>query len=201
MQNDCEGGLQKQDTLAQIEEQKKKGMTGAASGLLCCSWLPMVGFWAAENMLPTCETRLDSYLRMYTLYFVIIGPLKGIIATAAAYTDNKKLFKFVMSVVSTTTFGIGTYLLGSGWVLYSKTTDANCYDGDGDPKLDHYINPRQMIFVILLVHSIVFGLVIVCMSFIVLAAMNQAEEKEAPTTTNRRAPPVSLGVARVPGRV
>lgn len=52
--------------------------------------------------------------------------------------------------------------------MYGKTSDEACYDGDGDPALDHYINPRTLLFGIVLVQTILVGLVCCCMPLAIM---------------------------------
>lgn len=56
-----------------------------------------------------------------------------------------------------------------GWIHYANTTDENCYDPD-HPDTEHAINPRTLLFGILVAQAIMMGLACLCIPFLICQA-------------------------------
>jgi hypothetical protein len=155
------------DAAGRMDEAKKMiyavPLTWASVGI-CCFWLPLCCFLAAANVLPTCEKidvligedqHMGDFIKVYSLILVLSGPVMQTLIACCAYSGSRILYKHAawMNVV---TCLIQLLLMIQGWRHYANTSDENCYDGDGEQ--DHYINPRTLLFGILLGQAILSGL-------------------------------------------
>jgi len=177
--------LPRMDSSARMDVAAKKAVmlpvTWVISGI-CCFWLPLCCFLAAANVLPSCEKldmligedeHLDDYLKTYSLMVVLTGPVFQTFITCAAYSGNKFLFKYAeWAHFFTSIFQLG--LMIRGWMHYANTSDENCYD-DAE-NLDHYINPRKMLFGILVAQAVCSGLMCCLMCCFVGALIKKAGE-------------------------
>lgn len=113
----------------------------------CCFWLPMIFFFAADNVLEKCE-RYDTFtwwLKTYTLIPMGVGILMQFLVAVLACSGSSSVFKLGLRLQFMTSF-ITIGLVIWGWIEYSNTTEENCV-GDGR------INPRTLAVVLLILAS------------------------------------------------
>lgn len=103
------------DTAARMDFAREKKLkmlplTWIVTGV-CCFWLPLCCFLAAANVLPTCEKPknlfgqeqyMDNFLKEYSLWIVLTGPVVQTIICAAAFSGVKFCFKFAEQLNLTT---------------------------------------------------------------------------------------------------
>lgn len=118
-------------------------------------WMPMIFFFAADNMLATCESDLGGFMKIYSIISVVLPALLHFILTMFSLTGNPKLFKFGEFGVQVVSAIIGLILNILGLMQYNNTTDELCYDGELD--LDHHINPRTLLYAWVIMGFIGFG--------------------------------------------
>lgn len=138
--------LKHQDTNQRIEVTKQSLLFLPC--MWCCLaalifWMPMIFFFAADNVLDTCEVDLEWNLKFYALAASCFPLFVHFIYTLSSFTGNKCIFKGMELIMHAThsLLGIGLNIAAVLW--YNNTTDENCYDGELD--LDHYINPRKLL--------------------------------------------------------
>lgn len=118
-------------------------------------WFPMIFFFAADNMLPSCEEDLGGFLRMYSLVMVISPLALHFCFVLVSLTGNKCLFKFGEFTMQLFSSIIGLIMNIMGYLMYNDTTDEACYDGEAVK--DHDINPRTLLFAYVIMGFIGFG--------------------------------------------
>jgi len=126
----------------------------------CCAgifvfWAPMIFFFAADNMLPTCEKDLGGFMKMYTLVLTICPFLLHFIHTLVSQFGNKCLFKFGEFAMQLVSAIIGIIMNILGIMMYNDTTDDMCYDGEAVK--DHDINPRTLLYAWVIMGFVGFG--------------------------------------------
>merc|ERR1712050_540667 len=68
--------------------------------ILCCAWIPLIFFFAAANVLPTCEIQyFDSVLKMYSVVPLLVMPLMHCITSIFAYYEWRFFFRVANYVV------------------------------------------------------------------------------------------------------
>jgi len=134
-----------------------------------CSWLPMLYFFAAANVLSTCEKDLGVFLKWMALFpfamqlccipcFRFCGALSIPLSGSYRFFLCSEPLAKVVPVLHTLCFFI------SAWVFHSATTDDNCYDED--EKHEHAsINPRIFLLVMLIFQF--FGVCGACLALCV----------------------------------
>eukprot|EP00929_Paragymnodinium_shiwhaense_P043545 TRINITY_DN22390_c0_g1_i1.p2 TRINITY_DN22390_c0_g1~~TRINITY_DN22390_c0_g1_i1.p2 ORF type:complete len:179 (-),score=28.96 TRINITY_DN22390_c0_g1_i1:206-742(-) len=174
---DVENILEKKDTVAQMNEEKQGYFGKVCAATCCCFWIPMCGFLAAGNTLETCEQDIGTFLRVYTIYIFIAGPISNTVYTIAACADSRAAFKAVKIVIPAVMFGISTYMLYTGWSYYLESSDEKCYDNSND-ELDHPINPRSFLYAFMLLPLVVCGLLCICIPCIVGGMLRESSAVE-----------------------
>lgn len=152
-----------------MEHAKRKGpwsipIVWCATGTMCF-WIPMCFIMAAANVLPTCETpktlfgqrrHLDNFMIEYSLLVFLSGPVCQTLVALASCAGSKFCFKWSEQFHQL----MGAVQLGLmiwGWVMWANTSDDLCYDPER-PDQDHDINPRKLLFGMILTQTILIGL-------------------------------------------
>mmetsp|Transcript_91959 Transcript_91959/g.268933 ORF Transcript_91959/g.268933 Transcript_91959/m.268933 type:complete len:192 (-) Transcript_91959:378-953(-) len=143
-----QNGLLHMNTSARLEVAKEGAslipVIWCATGC-CCFWIPMVFFFAAANVLQSCEQDLSIFLKVYGLVSIVLAPCMQTMIIAAAWAGSETCFKFAGRLhLLTSALSLG--LMAAGWVFWHETTDTACYDPDGAHDLGD-INPRTLLFV------------------------------------------------------
>mmetsp|Transcript_136639 Transcript_136639/g.262564 ORF Transcript_136639/g.262564 Transcript_136639/m.262564 type:complete len:180 (+) Transcript_136639:1-540(+) len=168
-------GLERVDTEQRMELKKTQGASTIpvtwCTAAVCCFWLPMCSFMAAANVLDTCEKSLGGFLRQYSLWVVLSGPVFQTLIVMGACSGNKFCFKWAEKFHSLTGF-VQLTLMVWGWVTYANTSDELCYNADS-PDQEHDINPRTLLFAVLLTQTILCGLTCICLPIAVVLVMKR----------------------------
>merc|ERR1712228_690851 len=134
-------------------------------GILCastclCLWIPLIFILSAANVLPTCEDpHFGRFLIFYSLFPFLIGHGAYCIVAVSAYRKLGLLFKHISGFAVSVCF-IWSVIQVWAWVLYISTSDSACYDGER--QMEHYINPRTLLFISLVTQSCLAGLGLFC---------------------------------------
>jgi len=140
----------------------------------CCFWLPLVCFLAAANTLETCQ-ELDSltgvqsigdFIKQYSLFMILSPVFVQIMCILAAKSGSKFCFKEA-EYLHFITAGFQIGLMIRGWMHYHNTTDEACYNGV-DPEPEHAINPRTLLYAILLVQTILISIILCCVPCVLM---------------------------------
>mmetsp|Transcript_101571 Transcript_101571/g.270100 ORF Transcript_101571/g.270100 Transcript_101571/m.270100 type:complete len:189 (-) Transcript_101571:93-659(-) len=122
---------------------------------MCCFWVPMIMFFAAANVLTTCENDLSIFLKVYGLVNIILTPLALTLAVGAAHVGSRGCFKLASKMPALgSVFGFAMTI--AGWVLWGQSTDVACYS----PDVAHEhadINPRTLILVYNIMGTVGWG--------------------------------------------
>jgi len=140
----------------------------------CCFWLPLVCFLAAANTLETCQElesltgvqSISEFIKQYSLFMILSPVFVQIMCILAAKSGSKRCFKEA-EYLHFITAGFQIGLMVRGWMHYHNTTDEACYNGV-DPEPEHAINPRTLLYAILLVQTILISIILCCVPCVLM---------------------------------
>eukprot|EP00933_Yihiella_yeosuensis_P047946 TRINITY_DN4393_c0_g1_i3.p1 TRINITY_DN4393_c0_g1~~TRINITY_DN4393_c0_g1_i3.p1 ORF type:complete len:205 (-),score=33.88 TRINITY_DN4393_c0_g1_i3:446-1060(-) len=116
---------------------------------VCCFWLPMIFWMAADNLLASCESydNFKLWFRLYAVVPICVVTLMQLIVSILARAGNGAVFKLGLRLQICSAL-VQTGLIIWGWIEYMKTSEDKCVDPDDG------INPRTLAMVFLAMASI-----------------------------------------------
>jgi hypothetical protein len=151
------GGLERMDTNTRMDVMKHTAFFLPCVWCFMLAinfWVPMVWFFAADNVLPECEIDLSYRMKVYILVVFCLPFVLQFFYVLTSLCGMKALFKIMECLIhGTSAFsGLGLTIMLVVW--YTETTEEACYDGEQD--LDHYINPRKLMLAWIIIGSVAY---------------------------------------------
>jgi len=117
-------------------------------------WVPLVWFFAADNVLPECEIDLEYNMKVYILVVFSLPFALQFFYVVTSCLGMKSLFKIMECLIHCTSSLSGLALTILLILWYTQTTEEACYDGELE--LDHYINPRKLMLAWIILGSVAY---------------------------------------------